>query len=361
MVISKHTERRNGQRQREHRSCLSFRGFLAASCCCYCFNHKNANGLVSAFLPQSSGQYPRTTSTKTATEISTATTGVFSSGFRDEFKQLLKFRRDVRRFDKDLPVSEELLADILPVAFNTAPSVGLSEPWRIVRVESQAARERVLQNFIRCNQAALEGYSEEQVETNQHEPPMGGDNAGSVAAATTPKHKSKKDLYASLKLSGMCEAPVQLAIFCDEGTSKGSGLGSQTMPEMKRYSVVCAIQSFWLLARSVGLGVGWVSILDPKQLIADLHLDRDDSSAVGGEVHDESPAHAWTLVGYLCVGYPDEKELDGSRPELERFGWEERRGKGLPPTINSTRSGDLDDIGQDDRFHFYRDLPIKVV
>jgi 5,6-dimethylbenzimidazole synthase len=306
--------------------------------------------MVSAFLAQSRRQYPRTTSTRT-TAI-----GAFSSGFHDEFKQLLKLRRDVRRFDKDLPVSEELLADTLRVAFNTAPSVGLSEPWRIVRVESQGARERVLQNFIRCNEAALEGYSEDKLEvsSNKHEP-IAGDNAGSVPVATPAKQKSKKDLYASLKLSGMKEALVHLAIFCDEGTSKGSGLGAQTMPETKRYSVVCAIQSFWLLARSRGLGVGWVSILDPKQLVVDLNLDRDDYG-LGGGVHDESPAHSWTLVGYLCVGYPDGKEMDGSRPELERFGWEERRGKGLPPTINSISTVDIDD-----KFHFYRDLPIKVV
>jgi len=244
------------------------------------------------------------------------------------------------------------------VAFNTAPSVGLSEPWRIVRVESQGARERVLQNFLRCNEAALEGYSENEVETNGQEV-IGGDSSDSTAT-TKSKPKSKKELYASLKLSGMKEAPVQLAIFCDEGTSKGSGLGAQSMPEMKRYSVVCAIQSFWLLARSVGLGVGWVSILDAKQLLVDLNLDRDDNG-VGDGADGESSAHSWTLVGYLCVGYPDEKEMDGSRPELERFGWDERRGKGLQPNINNTSSAEHDDICEDAAFHFYRDLPIKVV
>ena len=83
----------------------------------------------------------------------------------------------------------------------------------------------------------------------------------------------------------MKEAPVQLAIFYDEGTKKGFGLGAQSMPEMRWYSVVYAIQSFWLLARMVGLGVGWVSILDPEQLLVDLNLENSviDNGDDGGD------------------------------------------------------------------------------
>ncbi|WP_239501204.1 nitroreductase family protein, partial [Stenotrophomonas maltophilia] len=69
--------------------------------------------------------------------------------------------------------------------------------------------------------------------------------------------------YRSLKLAGLREAPVHLAVFCDETTEAGLGLGRATMPEMLRYSVVGAVQTFWLAARARGLGVGWVSILDP--------------------------------------------------------------------------------------------------
>jgi 5,6-dimethylbenzimidazole synthase len=77
------------------------------------------------------------------------------------------------------------------------------------------------------------------------------------------------------------------------------------MPEMRRYSVVSAINLFWLAARARGIGVGWVSVLDPDQLNRDLDV----------------PA-GWLLVGYLCVGYPEDVN---DTPELERKGWEDRR------------------------------------
>lgn len=197
----------------------------------------------------------------------------FSRDFQDDLRDLMRWRRDVRRFRTD-PVDEALLAEALG-AFSLAPSVGLSEPWRLVRVDSDAARAAVLANFEAANAEALKGYSGE-----------------------------KAALYAGLKLSGMREAPVQLAVFSDEETAKGAGLGRQTMPEMLRYSVVSALMLFWLSARARGLGVGWVSILDPDALVRDLDVPGN-----------------WRLVAYLCVGWPEE---DGETPELERLGWESR-------------------------------------
>lgn len=204
----------------------------------------------------------------------------FSQSFRTDLTDLMRWRRDVRRFRTD-PVDEALLTRCLD-AFLLAPSVGLSEPWRIVRVESDAARKAALTNFRKANDQALQGYS--------------GDKAR---------------LYAGLKLSGMEESPIQLAIFCDDGTDKGAGLGAGTMPEMRRYSVVSAISLFWLAARAEGLGVGWVSILDPDLLCRDLDVPAD-----------------WALVGYLCVGWPED---DTETPELETLGWEARRAS-LPMT-----------------------------
>ncbi len=72
-------------------------------------------------------------------------------------------------------------------------------------------------------------------------------------------------LYARLKLAGLNDAPIQLAVFCDEATEQGHGLGARTMAETRRYSTVCALHTFWLAARTRGLGVGWVSILDPAR------------------------------------------------------------------------------------------------
>lgn len=197
----------------------------------------------------------------------------FDPEFREQLDLLLAKRRDVRRFRRD-PVDEALLQSCLD-SFAKAPSVGLSEPWRIVRVTSKANRLAALENFQRTNADALAGYS--------------GD---------------KSKLYAGLKLSGMQESPVQVAVFCDEETTKGAGLGAGTMPEMRRYSVVSAIMQFWLVLRANGLGLGWVSIIDPEQLKIDLN------------VPDQ-----WSLVAYLCIGWPEEFS---ETPELEIAGWETR-------------------------------------
>ncbi|WP_417729276.1 5,6-dimethylbenzimidazole synthase [Roseovarius sp.] len=198
----------------------------------------------------------------------------FSKDFQTALRDLMRWRRDVRRFRRDA-VDEAMLQDCLDT-FLLSPSVGLSEPWRVIRVQSPEARAAALANFTAENDRALKGY-----------------------------HGEKSRIYSDLKLSGMQEAPVQLAIFCDEATDKGAGLGAATMPEMRRYSVVGAITHFWLAARAQGLGVGWVSILDPVQLSRDLDVPAD-----------------WALVAYLCVGWP---ETTSDTPELELAGWETRR------------------------------------
>ena len=197
----------------------------------------------------------------------------FSDQFRQEFTQLLRWRRDVRRFRTD-PV-EGAIIDRCLATFNLAPSVGLSEPWRIVRVASQTARDAAIANFEAANADALKGYSGE-----------------------------KAQIYSGLKLSGMRDAPVQFAVFCDDETPKGQGLGAATMPETRRYSVVAAITQFWLAARAEGLGVGWVSILDPARLTRNLDV----------------PA-GWSLIAYLCVGWPEENK---TTPTLQQVGWETR-------------------------------------
>lgn len=207
------------------------------------------------------------------TPVPDGSAGPFPAAFRAELHDLMRWRRDVRRFRTD-PVDEGALTRALS-AFGLAPSVGLSEPWRILRLDSAAARAAALDNFTAANAQALGGYA--------------GDRA---------------HLYASLKLSGMTEAPVHLAVFCDEATPQGAGLGAATMPEARAYSVVGAITLFWLALRAEGLGLGWVSILDPARLARDLAVPQD-----------------WRLVGYLCIGWP---ETEGEVPELEIAGWERR-------------------------------------
>jgi 5,6-dimethylbenzimidazole synthase len=109
-------------------------------------------------------------------------------------------------------------------------------------------------------------------------------------------------------LAGLDAAPVQLAVFCDRATPQGHGLGSRTMPETLDYSVVGMIAGLWLAARAAGLGLGWVSILDPL--------------AVGAALG--APA-SYKFIAFLCLGWPEEEHVD---PELVRCGWQDRTAAG---------------------------------
>lgn len=195
----------------------------------------------------------------------------FGPAFRKELATLIRWRRDVRRFRAD-PIEEGVIAELLDLAA-TAPSVGNSQPWRFVLIEKASARAAVKENFLSCNARALQGYK------------------GERAA-----------LYARLKLAGLDEAPVQLAVFGDEATATGHGLGRQTMPETLTYSVVCAVHTLWLAARAHGIGVGWLSILDAERLVRELDLPEQ-----------------WRLVAYLCLGFPEAESVE---PELARAGWQ---------------------------------------
>ena len=115
---------------------------------------------------------------------------------------------------------------------------------------------------------------------------------------------NRRALYGRLKLHGLREAPELLAVFNDEAPAAGHGLGRATMPEMLRYSTVMAIHTMWLAARARGIGLGWVSILDPDH-VTDL-LDVPSG---------------WRLIALLCIGYP---EAPAGSPELERRGWQAR-------------------------------------
>ena len=142
-------------------------------------------------------------------------------------------------------------------------------------LDDKARRASIRANFEAANRDALSAYANE-----------------------------RAALYAKLKLAGLNDAPIQLAVFCDEATEDGHGLGARTMPETRRYSAVCALHTFWLAARARGLGVGWVSILNPGAIAEALDVPR-----------------AWTFIAYLCVGFPREEHLI---PELERVGWQRR-------------------------------------
>ncbi|MCS3760546.1 5,6-dimethylbenzimidazole synthase [Bradyrhizobium centrosematis] len=199
----------------------------------------------------------------------------FDDSFRRQLHELFVWRRDVRRFRSD-PLPEGAIAGLIETAC-LSPSVGLSQPWRFVIVDDAARRRAVIEDFRACNADALNCYS------------------GERAAR-----------YATLKLSGLEQAPGHLAVFADKGSDTGHGLGRATMPETTEYSVVAAITAMWLAARAEGIGLGWVSILNPDRIHAILDVPE-----------------TWKFIAYLCIGYP---EVECDQPELEQAKWEHRRG-----------------------------------
>ena len=203
-----------------------------------------------------------------------ASAPVFDDAFRAQLRDLFRWRRDVRHFRRE-PVPGELLEELLDIA-TLAPSVGLSEPWRFVTVDDPARRKAVRASFELCNALALAGQDAD-----------------------------RAVLYARLKLAGFDEAPCHLAVFAEADPQQGHGLGRGTMPETTAYSTVMAVHTLWLAARAAGLGLGWVSILDPVVVTSVLDVPS-----------------AWTFIGYFCMGFP---QLDHDVPELERAGWEHRR------------------------------------
>lgn len=199
--------------------------------------------------------------------------GRFGPDAQATLLDLLVWRRDVRQFKKD-ELPEGTMERLVRIAC-LAPSVGLSQPWRFVLVNGPARRQAVRASFETCNADALSRQSPD-----------------------------KAALYARLKLAGLDDAPCQFALFADATTDKGHNLGRLTMPSTITYSAVMAVHTLWLAARAEGIGLGWVSILDPTVVSAAL---------------DVPPA--WTFVGYFCMGYALEND---DVPTLEREGWEKR-------------------------------------
>ena len=182
-------------------------------------------------------------------------------------------RRDVRRFRPD-PVADDALEKILDAAHH-AGSVGFMQPWNFIVVRSLEVRQQVHDLFCAANSQAAESYSGE-----------------------------RRTLYESLKLAGILEAPVSLVVTCDRSRKGPAVLGRSSMPETDLYSTCCAIQNLWLAARAEGLGVGWVSILEPSSVKSLLGIPE-----------------GIVLVAWLCLGVP--LEFD-ERPMLETVGWETR-------------------------------------
>ncbi len=185
---------------------------------------------------------------------------------------IMKNRRDVRgnRF-LNKEIEKENLNLILEAGF-TAPSVGYSQPWKFIVIKDENIKEEIFDNFTNENIKAKEIFK-------------------------------SKDLYQNLKLEGIKEAPINIAVLYEN--PKNDILGMTSMKKMGEYSVVCAIQNMWLMARALNIGLGWVSILNEEKVLNSIDAPKNTQ-----------------LIAYLCIGYVD-KFLEV--PELRMIGWENKK------------------------------------
>ena len=193
---------------------------------------------------------------------------------RDAVYRAIFTRRDIRSSFLKQPIPDAVLARLL-LAAHHAPSVGFMQPWNFIVI-----RDRERKCAIRDLVQKARGEEVLQME------------------------EAQQPLYRALKLEGIIEAPVNLCITCDRTRAEELPLGRWHNPEMDLYSTVCAVQNLWLAARAEGIGMGWVSILDKKQLRAELRI----------------PVHVMPIA-YLCLGYVADF---ARKPELETKGWRQR-------------------------------------
>lgn len=197
----------------------------------------------------------------------------FSRQEQAVLEEVIQLRRDVRgNHFVNKEVSHEVVEKILTAAVS-APSVGFSQPWEFVVIRDEQTKVDIAATFSDENEKAKAQFTEKELE------------------------------YAALKLEGIREAPVNIAVFYKP--SDKPVLGQTSMPSMGEYSVVCAVQNIWLTARALNIGVGWVSILDPQRV----------KDVLNAPVKNK-------LVAYLCVGYVDEFS---AKPELELLKWADKK------------------------------------
>ncbi len=197
---------------------------------------------------------------------------MFSNSDTTKLLEIIKARRDVRgnRFiSKEI---EDKKLELILEAGISAPSVGYSQPWKFVVIKDKNIKENILKNFENENDKAKEIFKE-------------------------------MDLYSKLKLEGIKEAPVNIAVLYTP--QDGEVLGMTSMKKMGEYSVVCAIQNMWLMSRALNIGLGWVSILDEEKVLKELKADENSQ-----------------LIAYLCLGYVD-KFYEES--ELKTLGWKQEK------------------------------------
>jgi 5,6-dimethylbenzimidazole synthase len=198
----------------------------------------------------------------------------FSDADRAAVYRAILTRRDVRAQFRPDPIPDDVLSRILSAAHH-APSVGFSQPWDFVVIDRLDIRRSVKATFDRENARAADNYT-----------------------------GTRRELYVSLKLEGILDSPINVCVTCDRKRGGPHVLGRNTVLDADLFSTCLAVENLWLAARTEGLGVGWVSILDPAELGRLLALPADV-----------------VPVAYLCLGYVTEFLVE---PELQRAGWRSR-------------------------------------
>ncbi|OLZ57732.1 5,6-dimethylbenzimidazole synthase [Streptomyces amritsarensis] len=194
---------------------------------------------------------------------------------REAVLRVMRERRDIRKGFRTDPIPHEVLLRVLEAA-HTAPSVGHSQPWDFVVIRSAETR-RTMHELA---QRQREAY-----------------------AKSLPKGRAKQ--FKELKIEAILDTPVNIVVTADPTRGGRHTLGRHTQPQMAPYSSALAVENLWLAARAEGLGVGWVSFFDEREMVRELGL----------------PEHL-EVVAYLCVGYVDEFPEE---PELAQAGWSQRR------------------------------------
>jgi 5,6-dimethylbenzimidazole synthase len=157
----------------------------------------------------------------------------FTEAEKNAVYRVIRERRDMRHFTSQ-PIDPTVLQRVLEAAHH-APSVGLMQPWRFVRIADRDLRLRIhaLVDEERRRTAAALG--------------------------------ERQDEFMRLKVEGVLECAELLVVALADGRERHV-FGRRTLPEMDLASVACAIQNMWLAARAEGLGMGWVSLFDPAAL-----------------------------------------------------------------------------------------------
>uniref|UniRef100_UPI002FDBB224 nicotinate-nucleotide--dimethylbenzimidazole phosphoribosyltransferase n=1 Tax=Streptomyces sp. IBSBF 2806 TaxID=2903529 RepID=UPI002FDBB224 len=194
---------------------------------------------------------------------------------REAVLKVMRERRDIRNGFRSDPIPHEVLLRVLEAA-HTAPSVGHSQPWDFVVIRSAETRRAM-----------------HELATRQRD----------AYAKSLPKGRAKQ--FKELKIEAILDTPVNIVVTADPTRGGRHTLGRHTQPQMAPYSSALAVENLWLAARAEGLGVGWVSFFDEREMVRALGL----------------PEHL-EVVAYLCVGYVDEFP---DEPELMQAGWAKRR------------------------------------